>query len=143
MESKTRYLEGNFRGLQHLGIPVTDLARTVDFYTRLGFNRIHRNHVDEPGGRVEVAFMEQRGVVIEFYQVTEAEREAIRSRKDGHIDHIAFDVEDVEEAYRELKEAGFDMAEPCVKYLAFWKRGCKYFAVRGPDGEKLEFNQVL
>jgi catechol 2,3-dioxygenase-like lactoylglutathione lyase family enzyme len=143
MESNVRFLEGNFRGLQHLGIPVTDLSRTIDFYTRLGFNNIHRNHVDEPGGRVEVAFMEQRGAVIEFYQVTETEREEIRSRKDGHIDHIAFDVEDVDEAYGELKEAGFDMAEPCVKYLAFWKRGCKYFAVRGPDGEKLEFNQVL
>jgi lactoylglutathione lyase len=99
--------------------------------------------VDEPGGRVEVAFMEQRGVVIEFYQVTEPEREEIRSRKDGHIDHLAFDVEDVDEAYKELKEAGFEMAEPSVKYLAFWKRGCKYFAVRGPDGEKLEFNQIL
>ena len=143
MESNPNYLEGNFRGLQHLGIPVTDLAQTVAFYTRLGFRQIHGNHVDEPDGRVEVAFMEQRGVVIEFYQVTEPEREGIRSRKDGHIDHLAFDVEDVDEAYRELKEAGFVMAEPCVKYLAFWKRGCKYFAVRGPDGEKLEFNQVL
>lgn len=143
MESKPQFLEGNFRGLQHLGIPVTDLARTVRFYTRIGFRQIHGNHVDEPEGRVEVAFMEQRGVVIEFYQVTEPEREEIRARSDGHIDHIAFDVEDVDEAYRELKEAGFDMAEPCVKHLAFWKRGCKYFAVRGPDGEKLEFNQVL
>jgi lactoylglutathione lyase len=137
------FLDANFRGLQHVGVPVTDLKRTVDFYTRLGFRQIHGNYVDEPGGRVEVAFMEQRGVVIEFYQVTEPEREEIRSRKDGHIDHLAFDVEDVDEAYKELKEAGFEMAEPSVKYLAFWKRGCKYFAVRGPDGEKLEFNQIL
>jgi len=109
MESNPNYLEGNFRGLQHLGIPVTDLAQTVAFYTRLGFRQIHGNHVDEPDGRVEVAFMEQRGVVIEFYQVTEPEREGIRSRKDGHIDHLAFDVESVERKIAEFSDDGFTM----------------------------------
>ena len=24
-----------------------------------------------------------------------------------------------------------------------WKNGCKYFNVLGPDGERLEFNQIL
>jgi len=136
-------LKGNFRGLQHLGIPVTNLDRSVGFYSRLGFAKIHSAHVDESSGQVLVAFMEQRGVIIELYQVTENEREMIRSRSDGHIDHIAFDVEDVEEAFQELSAAGFEMVEEKPVLLNFWKRGCKYFAVRGPDGEKLEFNQIL
>lgn len=143
MQHKPTYLQGNFRGLQHLGIPVTDLRNTVDFYTRLGFTKTHDNHVDEEDGRVLVAFMEQRGVIIEFYQVTAQEREEIRTRSDGHIDHIAFDVEDVDKAFQELKTAGFEMVEEQPVFLDFWKRGCKYFAIRGPDGEKLEFNQIL
>jgi lactoylglutathione lyase len=143
MSPNNTYLKGNFRGLQHLGIPVTDLERSVDFYTRLGFSRILSAYVDEAPGRVLVAFMEQRGVVIELYQVTEREREEIRSRSDGHIDHIAFDVEDVEDAYKELSTAGLEIVEEKPVYLNFWRRGCKYFAVRGPDGEKLEFNQIL
>jgi len=137
------YLKGNFRGMQHLGIPVTNLERSVEFYSRLGFAKIHSAHVDETGGRVLVAFMEQRGFIIELYQVTESEREKIRSRTDGPIDHIAFDVEDVEDAFQELSSAGFEMVEEKPVFLNFWKRGCKYFAVRGPDGEKLEFNQIL
>jgi len=141
--NRKNFLEGNFRGLQHLGIPVTNLETSVDFYTRLGFNRIHATYVDELGGRVLVAFMEQRGVVIELYQVTEQERAAIRARSDGHIDHVAFDVADVEEAYEELKSAGFELVQEKPVFLDFWKRGCKYFAIRGPDGEKLEFNQIL
>jgi len=136
------YLEGNFRGLQHLGIPVTNLETSVGFYTRLGFRRILAAHVDEAQGRVLVAFMEQRGVIIELYQVTEPEREEIRTRKDGHVDHIAFDVADVQEAFEELKSAGFEMVEEKPVFLDFWKRGCSYFAIRGPDGEKLEFNQI-
>jgi catechol 2,3-dioxygenase-like lactoylglutathione lyase family enzyme len=137
------YLKGNFRGLQHLGIPVTNLERSVGFYSSLGFIRIHSAYVDETGGRVLVAFMEQGGVIIELYQVTEPEREKIRARSDGHIDHIAFDVENVEEAFQELLSAGFEMVEKEPVFLNFWKNGCKYFAVRGPYGEKLEFNQIL
>ena len=136
-------LVGNFKGLQHLGIPVTNLETSVGFYSRLGFSRILAAHVDEDHGRVLVAFMEQRGVVIELYQVTDQEREEVRSRSDGHIDHIAFDVADVDEAFQELKSAGFDMVQEEPVFLDFWKRGCKYFAIRGPDGEKLEFNQIL
>jgi catechol 2,3-dioxygenase-like lactoylglutathione lyase family enzyme len=143
MNTESEYLHGNFRGLQHLGLPVTDLDNSVDFYSRLGFRRILSAHVDESDGRVLVAFMEQRGVIIELYQVTAREREEIRARKDGHIDHIAFDVADVDEAFVELKTAGFDMVQEKPLFLDFWKRGCKYFAVRGPDGEKLEFNQIL
>jgi lactoylglutathione lyase len=143
MQQEPTYLQGNFRGLQHLGIPVTDLEISVHFYARLGFKRILSAHVDETGGRVLVAFMEQRGVIIELYQVTEQEREAIRLRGDGHIDHIAFDVADVEEAFHALKSAGFIMVQEEPVFLDFWKRGCKYFAIRGPDGEKLEFNQIL
>ncbi len=143
MNTDNAFLQDNFRGIQHLGIPVTNLETTVEFYTRLGFRRIHSAHVDENDGRVLVAFMEQRGVIIEFYQVTGKERDEIRKRRDGHIDHIAFDVADVEEAFQELQSAGFEMVQEKPVFLDFWKRGCKYFAIRGPDGEKLEFNQIL
>ncbi|HEX2395658.1 MAG TPA: VOC family protein, partial [Bacteroidales bacterium] len=127
----------------HIGIPVTNLERSVEFYSSLGFAKIHSSHVDESSGRVLVAFMEQRGVIIELYQVTEPEREKIRTRTDGHIDHIAFDVEDADEAFLELSKAGFELIQDKPVFLNFWKRGCKYFAIRGPDGEKLEFNQIL
>ena len=28
-------------------------------------------------------------------------------------------------------------------HLSFWKNGCNYFNITGPDGERLEFNQIL
>jgi catechol 2,3-dioxygenase-like lactoylglutathione lyase family enzyme len=143
MDTHNNYLQGNFKGLQHLGIPVTNLGISVDFYSRLGFNRILAAHVDEADGRVLVGFLEQKGVVIELYQVTDKEREEIKSRKDGHVDHIAFDVADVEKAFHELKAAGFEMVQEKPVFLDFWEKGCKYFAIRGPDGEKLEFNQKM
>ncbi len=145
MNSSPMFLKGNLRGLQHLGIPVTNLERSVQFYTTLGFTEILNSHVDVPeeNDKVLVSFMEQNGVIIELYQVTRKDMAELISRNDGHVDHIAFDVADVEKAFEELKAANFDMIEKCPVFLNFWKRGCKYFAVRGPDGEKLEFNQIL
>jgi lactoylglutathione lyase len=87
--------------------------------------------------------MEQNGVIIELYQVTRKEIQNLRKRNDGPVDHIAFDVKDVEKAFYELKNAGFSLIEEKPVFLDFWEKGCKYFAIRGPDGEKLEFNEIL
>ena len=145
MNSDTIFLQGNFKGIQHLGIPVTSLDASVSFYNRLGFKRILASRVEVPeeNDRIVVAFMEQKDIVIELYQVTKQSQKELITRKDGHVDHIAFDVEDVDKAFLELKEANFEMIEDKPVRLNFWDRGCKYFTVRGPDGEKLEFNQIL
>ena len=68
---------------------------------------------------------------------------AIQERKDGHIDHVAFDVADIDVAFAWLKNTGFNVLEEQPLFLPFWKNGCKYFNITGPDGERLEFNQIL
>lgn len=136
-------LRDNFRGLQHLGIPVTNLEKSVLFYTKLGFNRELKAQVNEPTGIVYVTMMKRKNVIIELYQLTGEELVELRSRSDGHIDHVAFDVKDIDAAFSELRAAGFETIQDSPVFLDFWDKGCKYFAIRGPDGEKLEFNQIL
>ena len=87
--------------------------------------------------------MQQGNMVIEIYQMPESELNEIRKRKNGHIDHIAFDVTDIDEAFSEMKSAGFTLIEKAPVFLCFWKNGCRYFNIIGPDGERLEFNQIL
>ncbi|HEY6975071.1 MAG TPA: VOC family protein, partial [Chitinophagaceae bacterium] len=79
----------------------------------------------------------------EIYQFPAPESGQIKDRKDGHIDHIAFDVPDIDSAFAALKNAGFNVVEEAPVFLNFWKNGCKYFNITGPDGERLEFNQIL
>jgi lactoylglutathione lyase len=145
MRQATPFLQDNFNGLQHLGLPVSNLKASIEFYKSLGFKRIMASQVDVPAENdsILVAMMEQMGVIIELYQVTKKEMKELKSRKDGHVDHIAFDVADVEKAFHELKEAGFTIVEKQPVFLNFWEKGCKYFAIRGLDGEKLEFNQIM
>ena len=98
---------------------------------------------DHNGGRGIVAMMQQGTMILELYQMPEAELESIKRRNDGHIDHVAFDVDDIDDVFAKLKEAEFTIVEAEPVFLPFWKNGCKYFNVLGPDGERLEFNQIL
>jgi catechol 2,3-dioxygenase-like lactoylglutathione lyase family enzyme len=129
--------------IQHVGLPVTNLKTSQTFYERLGFASVMNSGFDHRGGRGSVSMMKRSGMILELYQMPEAQLQEIRTRKDGHIDHIAFAVDNIDETFAALKNAAFSIVEPEPVFLPFWKDGCKYFNVLGPDGERLEFNQIL
>ena len=133
----------NINHLQHIGIPVTDLKRSETFYEQLGFRNVMDAGFDYKGGKGRVAMMQHGNLVIEIYQMPPEELAAIKNRKDGHVDHIAFDVDDIDLAFAELKKASFHILEEEPVFLPFWENGCRYFNITGPDGERLEFNQIV
>jgi lactoylglutathione lyase len=129
--------------LQHVGIPVTDIEISQSFYERLGFKRAMNATFMHEGEEGKVSMMKRDGMIIELYQMPEAELVNVQQRKDGKIDHIAFDVDDINEAFDILKKEGFSIIEEQPVFLNFWVKGCKYFYITGPDGERLEFCQIL
>lgn len=132
-----------FHHIQHVGIPVTDITTSEAFYKRLGFDNVTQSSFDHNGAKGQMIMMKRGEIVMEIYQMPDAELPAIKNRKDGHVDHIAFDVEDIDAAFKELKIEGFTVVEEAPVFLPFWSHGCKYFNILGPDGERLEFNQIL
>ena len=129
--------------LQHIGLPVTDINRSVSFYEKLGFENVMTATFDYNNDKGNVVMMKLNDIIVELYQMPPKELEEIRNRTNGHIDHIAFDVDNIDTTFSVLKEAGFNVIEPQPVFLAFWQKGCKYFNMTGPDGERLEFNQIL
>jgi len=129
--------------IQHVGIPVTDIKVSEAFYERLGFRNVMSSTFDFKGGKGTVAMMKLNEMIIELYQLPDSEIPEISNRENGHIDHIAFDVDDIDKAFAEMKQASFNVVEAGPQFLAFWKNGCKYFNITGPDNERLEFNQIL
>jgi lactoylglutathione lyase len=137
-------LQDNLQGLQHLGIPVTNLERSKDFYAQLGFIEAMRTDIQPQTEVIRVAMMQHENFTIELYQLGQEDLQEIAKRADGHIDHVALNVLDIEQAYLEIKAAGLEILEDNAPvFLPFWEFGVKYFTVRGPDGEKIEFNQIL
>ena len=118
-------------GIQHIGVPTNDIAKTIAFYEALGFEVAHRAECNgEP-----VAFLKLGDLVIETYQNGQAVGKA------GAVDHIAINVTDVEEARRIADGMGLRVIEE--GRLPFWTNGVAYFTILGPNDEKLEFNQYL
>jgi lactoylglutathione lyase len=136
-------MELNIKHIQHVGIPVTDINRSVIFYESLGFKNVMDSSFMHNGDKGLVVMMKSGEVIIELYQMPEQELKEIRKRSNGHIDHIAFDVEDVAAVFSTLKNTSFTILEEAPVFLPFWKNGCKYFNITGPDGERLEFNQII
>ncbi len=129
--------------IQHIGIPVTDIKRSESFYEKLGFKNVMSSTFEFNGGKGSVAMMKLNEMIIELYQMPESELAEIKNRQNGHIDHIAFDVDDIDKTFEELKKASFNILEEKTVFLSFWEKGCKYFNITGPDGERLEFNQII
>lgn len=129
--------------LQHIGLPVTNIEVSKAFYDKLGFRNVMSTTFMHQGAEGRVTMMKQGEIIIELYQMPEPELSNVKKRRDGHIDHIAFDVDDIDETFALLKKEGYFIPEDSPVFLHFWDKGCKYFYIIGPDGERLEFCQIL
>lgn len=137
-------LDSNLKGMQHLGIPVRNIEKSKNWYIEiLGFQVIYETKIDSDDGNIAVAFLKAHNLTIEMYQLSGKELEEIKSRKHGHLDHLAFDVDDIEAVYEKLCNAGIKAIEGIPKFLPFWEKGVKFLTILGPDDEKIEFNQKL
>lgn len=128
---------------QHVGIPVTSIDRSKAFYERLGFSNAMETTFDHQGATGKVCMMKRDSMVFELYEFPEPTLSQIRERKDGPMDHIAFDVDSVADSFEWLKANGFQPLEEKPVELKFWDKGCKFCFIKGPDGERLEFCEIV
>ena len=138
-------LQDNLQGIQHLAFFVTDLERSKSFYEQFGFKEKLGAEIPMEPEPVKLSFIEFSGLTLELVELPGDDmRKQVGSREDGNVDHVALNVKDIDKAYAELTEAGFKaLEEDAPVFLPLWENGTKYFTVRGPDGEKVEFSQIL
>lgn len=123
-----------FLGLQHIGLPTSDIDKTIAFYEQFGFSVQWRKNSSEND---RVAFLSCGSCVIETYL---AESPAMAN---GAVDHIAMDVSDIDKVYNYVLSLGYCALENQITFLPFFENGVKYFTILGVNHEKLEFNQKL
>jgi len=118
-------------GLQHIGIPVSNLETSIRFYEKLGFELALKTENEG----VLVAFLKLGDLCLELYQ------NGLATERFGAIDHFAINVTDVEKVHDLALADGLNIIEE--GRLPYWENGVKYFTILGPDREKVEFNQYL
>ncbi len=134
-------ITGNVTGFQHLGLPVSDIEKSIEFYSSIGFKILSRFELQEDGGTTYVTFIDINGFCIELYQPA-AGFDKVRGIT-GPIDHLALNVKDINTAFSDIMAMGYAPMSEAPITLPLQADGVSYFVISGPDGEKVEFNQIL
>lgn len=124
----------NIKGIQHIGIPTNNMEQTQEFFLSLGFSCIYSTTI---GAGRNVRFFDQSGILIEVYEPENSIAPI------GQIDHIAIEVSSIEDAYREALSKGYQPMEGEICFLPFFENGVRFFTLKGPNNEKIEFSQPL
>lgn len=134
--------KSGFLGWDHLAVRVKDLKETMSFYAALGFAMTGNGYLDTEDGRLYIAFMTCKGFTLELIQLVGAAAEDPASWENGKIDHIALNVENVQDAFMEAKRMRLCTVDFGIQELPLFEKGCRFFTVKGPNGERIEFNQI-
>ncbi len=127
------------KGIDNVGVAVTDLARSAAFYEKLGFTKGYDYEADVKG-----CTMNAGSAVLFLFQIKQVNPQAVKrdpslAQNPPGIDHISFLVEDVNQTYAELKAKGVAfLSEPADQD---W--GARLVGLKDPDGNNLYFLQYL
>lgn len=113
------------RGIDHIEIIVRDLEETVAFFQKLGFKLLTRT--SHHGGSAELQLPGSNQPIFEIHQVSGEENIG--------INHIAFKVDNAQEAYEALKAKGIPMPRT-PNFVPATGRTTVNF--RDPDGWRLQ-----
>ena len=130
-------------GLLHIGMPVVSTAEAIRWYCdNMGFELVYETVYQGHEIPENVAFIRRGNVTYELYELLGGkEREEVQTSP-KLIDHIAYQVKDVEKAYEEAKRLGLNIKKE-IQDLPFWEHGCRYFMVTTANGDTVEYMQML
>lgn len=91
----------------YVGIRVTDLQKSIDFYTNvLGFKVINQGKIEQTRGETVALQGEGGGFVLELNHYEQGSPYNTPYTPGEGLDHLAFKVENLDEALEEARKAG-------------------------------------
>ncbi|QAY66711.1 VOC family protein [Paenibacillus protaetiae] len=118
--------------IEHLGIMVSDIERSVAFYTEvLGLKHVKTMlHNDGVIRLAFLAFPEAGETILELVEGYNGPVAA-----EGRVHHAAFTVDDLDAELARIKSLDVNLRDTEITTLP---DGARYFFFYGPDGELLE-----
>lgn len=140
-------------GIHHVGLVVTDLDRSLEFYGKLlgvdSYPVVHSSgeRIDRAmqldGVRMRYAMFDLGGVRLELVQYEQPPgRDLQRRNNDLGSSHVALRVDDLNPAYRYLLDQGIAVNASPNTVLRGAGAGNRYCYFRDPDDLQLEIYEV-
>jgi glyoxylase I family protein len=148
-----------FEGVHHFSFSVTNLERTIDFYTKvLGITLQSRGRnkydtlgtalfgtkwgVNQQHADLELAVINVGGTRVEFIEYKDPKAQPYHKNPAiAGSAHLAFKVDNIEETRKKMEEAGVEFHSPINSYMEAGKVEWKWCYFRDPDGIVLELVQ--
>lgn len=147
------------RGVHHVSLSVTDLNRTIEFYTKVlgltlqskGRNEgetlgeallgtkwgLHQKHAE-----LELAVLRIGEASIEFIEYKVPKTQPFHKNPSiAGAAHIAFEVDHIEETQKKLEKSGVEFHSPIQTFMEAARVEWKWCYFRDPDGICLELVQ--
>lgn len=119
----------------HIGIVVSDLARSKAFYSALGF----RQEQERVSADKTISFMGLGALKVELFAYSEAVPAAELPSRVLGFKHLALETQDIDTALAELKTAGVVAADASILELP---DGWRLLFFHDPDGVEIEVKQA-
>ncbi|HEU5316944.1 MAG TPA: VOC family protein [Chloroflexota bacterium] len=131
---------GLVKRLEHAGLTVTDLERSVEWYrTMFGCQIVEELHWPENGNRAVYLSLGDEGSLLELFHRSGTRKPYDPDREMARYEHICVHVDDVDAAYAELVAKGARVATAPKPA----KRHARLCVVIDPDGFRIELLQPL
>jgi lactoylglutathione lyase len=113
----------------YVGIRVTDLQRSIDFYTKvLGMTVKGRGKIDQTKGETVGLESEKDGFTLELNYYERDSPFNVKYVVGEGLDHLAFNVDNLDKALEEAKKAGYRTI------LEMRADGGRWAYIEDPDG---------
>jgi len=117
----------------YVGIRVTDLERSIDFYTKiLGMKVTGRSKIEQTKGETVGLQSEKDGFVLELNYYEKDSPYSTKYNVGEGLDHLAFKADNLDEALKEARKAGHRTI------LEMKADGGRWAYVEDPDGIWIE-----
>jgi catechol 2,3-dioxygenase-like lactoylglutathione lyase family enzyme len=127
---------GRIKGLGHIGIMSGDIKKSMEFYSEnLGFVFEKEDVIKTPDGEIILVIMSQGACIIELIELTYAD--ANIQNISPVINHLCFEVDNIEELSIQLKDRGIEFESEDIKEQEVFG-GIKNIFFTGPFGERIE-----
>lgn len=144
----------------HIGINVTDIDRSIDFYQKVGFKLVQDHIVDNPATGQALLVPGGKRLRFAHLRMNEVEEEAMLdliqwlepatggradpSMRDAGLCRFSILTDAIDERYATLTAAGVDVVQPPETVLASdGNSGWRIMFVRDPDGTLMHFVELI
>jgi lactoylglutathione lyase len=118
----------------YVGIRVTDVQKSIDFYTKLlGMKLVNRGKIEQTKGETVALQSEEGGFTLELNHYEKDSPFNTKYTVGEGLDHLAFKVEDLDKALAEARKAGYRII---LEMKA--KDGGRWAYIEDPDGMWIE-----